>query len=245
MRACRGPRALRWAVRRRRIAPPSMGQGVCGFWRGERCEPAVYRLPPQHIHLPGIWPGLRVLEQACSNRIHPNVIPFRVVVFPAPKLRVPVLALPDRFLTGVGPAPRHEITPVQNPISQAVIRTCRSAEQMDVIRHHHVASDEPVIGRFPRRDQQGVRIRVRQQRTPPLHAKGEEDDRRAVDANQGRRMRGRFPFRQGDHAPETYHILFRRWSAERRHSLRRAWRGERCEPAVYRGHCAELFDGVA
>jgi len=94
------------------------------------------------------------------------------------------------------PRSRHIISPETNPVLDRLWRECIwRAEQMNVIRHDDVATNPPEICRLPCRDDQPRCFVVREQRSSPVRAHGEEDNYRSEPSLDCRKMRRFLPFK--------------------------------------------------
>ena len=75
------------------------------------------------------------------------------------------------------PRSRHVVSPEAHPVLERLGWECIwRAEQMNVIGHDHVAPNPPEIRRLPCSDDQSRRFGVREQRSSPVGAHGEEND---------------------------------------------------------------------
>ena len=95
------------------------------------------------------------------------------------QLPIPIVTLPNRNLITVRPRSRHIISPEAHPVLERLWRKrVWRAEQMNVIRHDHISADPPEICRLPRRNDQSLCFVIREQRSSPVRAHGEEDNYR-------------------------------------------------------------------
>lgn len=60
-------------------------------------------IPPQLVHLALVWPIARLLHKARTHRIFDDVMPFLIITFVPPQLRIPEMTLPDRGVLRIQP----------------------------------------------------------------------------------------------------------------------------------------------
>ena len=119
-------------------------------------------VPFQNIEFTLIGPVFCALDITVTHWVVFHIFPFFRVRFSAPQLPVPEISLPNRQLISMWPCSRDVIFPKGDPIlKRAWRKSIWRAKQMDVIRHHDVATDAPEIRRFPSVDNalHGVFIR--------------------------------------------------------------------------------------
>ena len=121
-----------------------------------------------HLTLPG--PIIGGIDQSCPHWILPHVAPLLKVALPLAKLAVKEVLLPDWFFVRPWPRPRDLRPPVGHPVRyRDQWDSCRRAKEVKVVRHHNVASYQPIIRPLPFTQQCFHRRRAGQQQTPVGH----------------------------------------------------------------------------
>lgn len=97
-----------------------------------------------------VGPVVGAGDEALADGVCADVFPFFGEVFASTDLRVPALALPEGAGMRERERPGGEGFPVVHPaVEVGDGEASGGAEEVDVVRHDHVAGDEPVLGVAP------------------------------------------------------------------------------------------------
>jgi hypothetical protein len=112
-----------------------------------------------------------------------------------PKIDIKNISIEERGkfrIVALRPCSRHMISPERDPVLKRSRRECiRRTEQMNVVRHDHIATDTPEVRCLPCGDESSRRLLVCEQRLSPVSTYREEDNDRSEANFDGRKM-GRF-----------------------------------------------------
>ena len=90
------------------------------------------------------------LDELGADGVFNHILPFVVVAFASAELGVPEIRLPDGGVLAIGPVARGVGFPEGDPARQGHRRVlARGAKQVQVVRHEHIAANEPGIGGGP------------------------------------------------------------------------------------------------
>jgi len=102
-------------------------------------------------------------------------------MFDRTDLPVPEIQLPNGLLFGSWPSKRDERLPILHPASKWLRVNGRwRAKKMQMVGHHHVASNQPMIGFGPAGQQQGMNIGPGENRLSAGSADGHQENDCAV-----------------------------------------------------------------
>lgn len=150
--------------------------------------------PSQNVQLALIRPNLQFVEQDLLGRRCEQRIAISRGIFAPSQLCVPKITLPDGSVVTVCPRTRSVGFPEFYPRSQRHRREFAGCtEQVNVVWHDYVASDDPQSLRLPCVTQALVRGVVRQDRFPVLRTYRQENNYRCVETFDGGQMCRPFP----------------------------------------------------
>src|SRR5205085_4477062 len=147
-------------------------------WGETLSSPLIDSSPPRQLiqHAPKL-PLLNSCHQTSSNWILAHILNLGTVVLvsPYPMMKSTRLKSWCRFA-----GPPELPFPIGDPLFDREVVRLWCAEQMNVVWHDHVMSDQPVVGGGPGFDQPLVYILIRQSRLPLRCTNRQKSNRRIV-----------------------------------------------------------------